>query len=110
MEAVTKPVAVVEWLDSFGGDASVWLSHEDADAFADDAEHMKCRSVGFLWSETPAYIVLVQSLNPYQAMYAMKIPRAAITHLTITDYALPLSCDTGQRSDIPAPRRKRRDP
>jgi hypothetical protein len=86
---MTKPYALVEWLDSFGGDASAWLTHDDADTFAATPEHLRCRSVGFLWHDCPESITLAQSLNQYQAMYLMTIPRVAITHLTIIPYDAP---------------------
>jgi len=69
----TPRCVMVEWLDSLSN-PQLWEFIDEMD----DMEPPRCRSVGFVLADTAECMTLAPSMNDYQVLGRIVIPRGAI--------------------------------
>jgi L-alanine-DL-glutamate epimerase-like enolase superfamily enzyme len=76
-------IVYVRWDDSMG--TTGWSEVSDYDRVLDDADYLRCESVGFLVGERPDRLLLALSKTKKgdRAADTITIPRAAITEFWV---------------------------
>ena len=74
MAQAQSKLVLVEWRDSQAS-VAVWETREELD----ELRPLKCLSVGFVLEDIEGHLTLASTVNDYQVMGRLTIPREAIT-------------------------------